>query len=188
MASDLIAATVNAGAQAYDAAVALHWLRDHLLDVKIGAILANDPLGDGTALDGSAVFPVVMVPLTDLLARRPGHRPDHAALLSDLLDALAGARVSAPAEETSEPCEELTDAERRVLRYLPSNLSAPEIADELCLSMSTVKTHMRHIYAKLGAHRRTEAVEQARVRGLLGVGRTHASAAAHRTRSGHRRA
>ena len=49
-----------------------------------------------------------------------------------------------------------------MLRYLPSNLSAPEIASELYLSTSTVKTHLLHIYAKLDAHRRTEAVERAR--------------------------
>jgi LuxR family maltose regulon positive regulatory protein len=55
-----------------------------------------------------------------------------------------------------------------VLRYLPSNLSAPEIAGEMFLSTSTVKTHMRHIYEKLDAHRRTEAVERARALGLLG--------------------
>ena len=53
-------------------------------------------------------------------------------------------------------------------RYLPSNLSAPEIAAELCVSTSTVKTHMRHIYAKLDVHTRTEAVERARALGLLG--------------------
>jgi Bacterial regulatory proteins, luxR family len=41
----------------------------------------------------------------------------------------------------------------RVLRYLPSNLSAPEIGRELYLSFHTVKTHMRSIYAKLGVHR-----------------------------------
>ena len=55
-----------------------------------------------------------------------------------------------------------------MLRYLPSNLSAPEIAAEIFLSTSTVKTHMRHIYEKLGVHRRTEAVERARDLGLLG--------------------
>jgi LuxR family maltose regulon positive regulatory protein len=64
--------------------------------------------------------------------------------------------------------EELTESEIRVLGYLPSNLSAPEIAAEIFLSTSTVKTHMRHIYEKLGAHRRTEAVERARELGLLG--------------------
>ena len=54
-----------------------------------------------------------------------------------------------------------------MLRCLPSNLSAPEIGAELYLSTSTVKTHMRHIYAKLGVHRRTEAVRRARELGLL---------------------
>jgi LuxR family transcriptional regulator, maltose regulon positive regulatory protein len=46
-------------------------------------------------------------------------------------------------------------------------LSAPEIADQLYLSVNTVKTHMRHVYDKLGAHRRHEAVERARTLGLL---------------------
>ena len=54
-----------------------------------------------------------------------------------------------------------------MLRYLPTKLSAPEIADEMYLSVNTVKTHMRHLYDKLGAHRRHEAVEQARALGLL---------------------
>jgi hypothetical protein len=44
---------------------------------------------------------------------------------------------------------------------------APEIADEMYLSVNTVKTHMRHLYDKLGARRRHEAVEQARALGLL---------------------
>ena len=54
-----------------------------------------------------------------------------------------------------------------MLRYLPTKLSAPEIADQLYLSLNTVKTHMRHLYDKLGVHRRHEAVEQARALGLL---------------------
>jgi LuxR family maltose regulon positive regulatory protein len=43
----------------------------------------------------------------------------------------------------------------------------PEIAQELYLSANTVKSHIRHLFAKLGAHRRGEAVERARVLGLL---------------------
>jgi LuxR family maltose regulon positive regulatory protein len=54
-----------------------------------------------------------------------------------------------------------------VLHYLPTNLSAREIADELYLSVNTVKTHQRHLYQKLGARSRTQAVEQARALGLL---------------------
>ena len=49
--------------------------------------------------------------------------------------------------------EPLTESELRVLRYLPSNLTAPEIAGRARASTSTVKTHMRHIYEKLGVHR-----------------------------------
>ena len=61
----------------------------------------------------------------------------------------------------------LSKTEIRVLRYLPTNLSAPEIARELSLSVHTVRTHIRHLFAKLGAHGRTEAVTRARAFGLL---------------------
>jgi LuxR family transcriptional regulator, maltose regulon positive regulatory protein len=54
-----------------------------------------------------------------------------------------------------------------VLRYLPSHLSAPQIAGELYVSPNTVRTHMRTLYAKLGAHTRAEVVDLARALGLL---------------------
>jgi len=63
--------------------------------------------------------------------------------------------------------EPLSESELRVLRYLPTNLSAPEIAGELYVSVNTVKTHIRNLYAKLGTHRRAEAVSLARTLGLL---------------------
>jgi LuxR family maltose regulon positive regulatory protein len=63
--------------------------------------------------------------------------------------------------------EPLTDSETRVLRYLPTHLTAQEIARELSLSVHTVTTHLRHLYAKLGVHRRRQAVERARALGLL---------------------
>jgi LuxR family maltose regulon positive regulatory protein len=43
----------------------------------------------------------------------------------------------------------------------------PEIADELYVSLNTVRTHMRHLYAKLGTHRRAETVDRAGALGLL---------------------
>jgi LuxR family maltose regulon positive regulatory protein len=46
-------------------------------------------------------------------------------------------------------------------------LKADEIAGELYLSANTIRTHVRHIYAKLDAHTRREAVARARERGLL---------------------
>jgi LuxR family maltose regulon positive regulatory protein len=72
-----------------------------------------------------------------------------------------------PPAERALPCETLTRCEARVLRYLPTNLSTREIANELYLSTNTVKTHQRHLYQKLGASSRTEAVERARALGLL---------------------
>ena len=80
---------------------------------------------------------------------------------------LAGRKPGSPSAGPQHLREPLSHAEARVLRYLPTKLSAPEIADELYLSVNTVKTHMRHLYDKLGAHRRHEAVEQARALGLL---------------------
>ena len=53
------------------------------------------------------------------------------------------------------------------MRYLPTDLSAPEIARELSVSVTTVRTYIRHLFAKLRAHSRSEAVAQARTLGLL---------------------
>jgi LuxR family transcriptional regulator, maltose regulon positive regulatory protein len=62
-----------------------------------------------------------------------------------------------------------------VLRYLPTNLSMTEIARELSVSPNTVKTHVTHLYAKFGTHRRAEAVDLARSLGLLAPFRSSAS-------------
>ena len=59
-----------------------------------------------------------------------------------------------------------------MLRYLPTNLSRPEIAGELSVSVNTVNTHVRNIYAKLQASDRSSAVQRARELRLLATGRT----------------
>jgi LuxR family transcriptional regulator, maltose regulon positive regulatory protein len=114
------------------------------------------------------IFPFVLVRPIELLQRHPRQRTAHAALLSDILDVLAGSELPPHATDELALREDLSPSELRVLGYLPSNLSAPEIADALCVSTSTAKTHMRQIYAKLDVHTRTEAVEQARRLGILG--------------------
>ena len=58
--------------------------------------------------------------------------------------------------------EPLTDRERDVLRFLPSRLTVREIADELYVSVNTLKFHLRVIYRKLGVNSRAEAAEVAR--------------------------
>jgi hypothetical protein len=54
-------------------------------------------------------------------------------------------------------------------RYLPTNLSISEIANELYVSSNTVKTHIRHLYEKLGTHRRGQAVTWACALGLFAL-------------------
>ena len=107
-------------------------------------------------------------PSHELLERHPGHRTAHAALISTIRDVVAGR--AAPGRGPGPLPEELSDAELRVVGYLPSNLTAAEIASELVVSTNTVRTHMRHIYAKLDAHSRSEAVARAREHGLVAPG------------------
>jgi LuxR family maltose regulon positive regulatory protein len=54
-----------------------------------------------------------------------------------------------------------------VLRFLPTMLKASEIADDLYVSVNTVKAHLRSVYRKLGVGTRREAVERAKAAGLL---------------------
>ena len=61
----------------------------------------------------------------------------------------------------------LTGSEATVLRYLPLHLTNEGIADDLYLSVNTVKTHCRNIYTKLRAASREQAVARARQDGLL---------------------
>jgi LuxR family transcriptional regulator, maltose regulon positive regulatory protein len=71
----------------------------------------------------------------------------------------------------------LTTAELRVLQFLPTHFSFPEIADQLNVSANTVKTHTRAVYRKLDAGSRGQAVDHARVAGLIDPGLTLAEAA-----------
>ena len=112
------------------------------------------------------ILPFTIIPVEGLLERHPRHRTAHAAFLSALQDVCSGGSVT-PRGEAKPLLDELSAAEVRVIRYLPSNLRAPEIASELFVSTNTIRTHLRHIYAKLGAHRRAEAVARARELGLL---------------------
>ena len=63
--------------------------------------------------------------------------------------------------------EPLSAREMQVLRLLNSRLSVPEIAAEIHLAPTTVRTHVQHIYQKLGVHGRIEALQRAEELGLL---------------------
>jgi two-component system, NarL family, nitrate/nitrite response regulator NarL len=61
----------------------------------------------------------------------------------------------------------LSDREREILRLVAEGLGAPQIGRELCLATPTVKTHLHHVYEKLGVAERAAAVAEAMRRGLL---------------------
>ena len=166
----------GAGAVIEGSAPALHerWARVEalLLDAT-----ARDRLGDRRAAEESLeaalelaepeglILPFMLWPSRELLERHPKHRTAHATLISTILDTLAG-RATPRRGPAARCATSLSEAELRVVRYLPSNLTASEIASELVVSANTVRTHMRHIYAKLDAHTRSEAVARARELGL----------------------
>ncbi len=142
---------------------------------------------DLAASDG-LLFPFLLHPVPELLERHARQRTAHPVLIRKIVRALGGRTPAAPAASPSAQAapatgraaqaapaagrpehlpEPLSQAEARVLRFLQTSLSAPEIARELYVSVNTVRTHMRHLYDKLGAHRRLEALDRARALGLL---------------------
>jgi LuxR family transcriptional regulator, maltose regulon positive regulatory protein len=118
------------------------------------------------------VLPFAITFSRELLEAVPPHETAHAALLAGILDALHGSSPAMGDQRPSADAEELSPGELRVLRYLPTNLSRPEIAGELSVSVNTVSTHVRSIYAKLQVSDRSSAVQRARELRLLAAGRT----------------
>jgi LuxR family transcriptional regulator, maltose regulon positive regulatory protein len=155
-----------------------------LVEAHLLAALAHRELADPRAAAAATecaldlaeadrlVLPFAVTGSVTLLEAMPRHATAHAALLTDILHILRGL----PAEPHHEPArtgaEQLSPSELRVLGYLPTNLSRPEIASELSVSVNTVNTHIRNIYAKLQAQDRSTAVRRAREMRLFSAGRT----------------
>ena len=99
----------------------------------------------------------------------PRHGTSHAALVADILDVIRSGEHAGLSQPAMMPVGELSRSELRVLRYLPTNLTRREIAGELSVSVHTVDSHIRRVYAKLGAADRTVAVQRGRE--LLGRSR-----------------
>jgi LuxR family transcriptional regulator, maltose regulon positive regulatory protein len=155
-----------------------------VMEAHLLAGLAHRELGDQRAANQAAegalalaeadrlVLPFAMTGSRELLEALPRHQTAHAALLADILDVLHGSSPAAKEQPSLPPAEELSPGELRVLRYLPTSLSRPEIAGELSVSLNTVSTHLRSIYAKLQVRDRSSAVQRARELRLLAVRRT----------------
>ena len=110
-----------------------------------------------------------MVKLLQQVARR-GIAQDYVAKLVAACEA-GGVVAASPPRSPTLPApplvEPLSDRELDVLRLLNTDLSGPEIAAELVVSVNTVKTHIKNIYSKLNVHGRYEAVERAKELQLL---------------------
>lgn len=63
--------------------------------------------------------------------------------------------------------DSLTERELAILRYLATNLSNAEIAEAEFISVNTAKTHIAHVYRKLGVSSRRAAVGRAAELGLV---------------------
>ena len=118
------------------------------------------------------IFPFALTEAAELLEALPRHETAHGALLADIVDVLRGESAPSTERERLSQREELSRSELRVLRYLPTNLTRPEIARELFVSINTVNTHIRNIYSKLGARDRSSAVQCARELRLLSTRRS----------------
>ena len=80
---------------------------------------------------------------------------------------LRRAQAFASPSRTGDLVEALTDRELEILSYLPSRLTNTELADQFYVSVNTIKTHMAHIYRKLGVANRNRAISRAREVGIL---------------------
>ncbi len=155
-----------------------------VVEANILAAVAHRELGDQRAATAAAeralalaeadrlVLPFATTGSLELLEAMPRHETAHAALLTDILDVMRGSSIPPANEHSLAMIELLSPSELRVLRYLPTNLSRPEIASELSVSVNTVNTHIRNIYAKLQAQDRSSAVQRARQMRLLSAGLT----------------
>jgi LuxR family maltose regulon positive regulatory protein len=137
---------------------------------KAAAAAAESALG--AAEPDRLMFPFAMTEAAELLDALPRHETAHGALLADIVDLLRGASAPSTGRDRPSQPEELSPSELRVLRYLPTNLTRPEIARELYVSINTVNTHIRNIYSKLGQRDRSSAVQHARALRLLSTGRS----------------
>ncbi len=105
------------------------------------------------------------VPMLTLLREVAVGGP-HATYASQLLS-LAGEEVSPATRGRMASPDDLSEREQDVLTLLAKGYANREIADELVVSLDTVKTHLRNAYMKLGVHSRTQAITKAHERKLV---------------------
>jgi LuxR family maltose regulon positive regulatory protein len=162
------------------------------IEIYSGSTESTHPLAtlDGLLLAAwlaqrEGAFDVARTQLTEALAVAEGPSlvesfvragPMIVEMIADLPDAHSGfsGRILRRAQALATPSplgielvEPLTDRELEILSYLPSRLTNTELADHFYVSVNTIKTHMAHIYRKLGVANRNRAISRAREIGIL---------------------
>jgi len=106
-------------------------------------------------------------PMTPIIARQLLARWQADARLRAPPPPAAGAAAAGRGGPAEAPPEALSRRESQVLDLVARGFTYPEIAGQMTVSVTTVQTHVRNIYGKLGVHSKTEAVYEARQHGLL---------------------
>jgi two-component system, NarL family, nitrate/nitrite response regulator NarL len=178
-------------AEAEDGRTALAALQEHRPDVAVldyklpgldGLAVTHAVVRDGlttrvlllSALtDGGIVYKALETGAAGYLAKEARREEIVDAVLAcargdNILSAeLASGLVSEIRLRSRDDAPILTDREHEILRLIASGRSLPEIAKELYLGVTTVKTHVQHLYAKLGVSDRAAAVAEAMRHGLI---------------------
>jgi LuxR family transcriptional regulator, maltose regulon positive regulatory protein len=120
--------------------------------------LASARLAQGNRAEGRAVLAEARAILEPFAS--------DAGIFPELL-ARQERKLSTPKLREGQPDEDFTERELDVLRLLTGELPIHQMAQSLHIATSTVRTHVRSIYRKLGVSSRREAVEEARARELI---------------------
>jgi two-component system nitrate/nitrite response regulator NarL len=178
-------------AEAEDGRAALVALQEHLPDVAVldyklpgldGLAVTHAVVRDGLSTrvlllsaltDGGIVYKALEIGAAGYLAKEARREEIVDAVLAcargdNILSAeLASGLVSEIRLRSHDDSPILTEREHEILKLIASGRSLPEIAKELYLGVTTVKTHVQHLYAKLGVSDRAAAVAEAMRHGLI---------------------
>jgi DNA-binding NarL/FixJ family response regulator len=145
---------------------AIRRLREQAPDIRVLVLTTYDTESDVLpAIEAGATgYLLKDAPRDDLIRAVQSAHEGRAVLAPSVAQRLMG-RIQAPAPAS---VETLTDREMEVLRLVADGTTNREAARKLFISEATVKTHLLHLYAKLGVRDRAAAVGEAYKRGLLG--------------------